>query len=82
MPQTFTALTASTCSPRSSRAMGNRPKLKEGPLHPKPDAETLSASNVAPVGSIKVKDKVVDSGPTELVDMEALRTSPAHKTAL
>jgi hypothetical protein len=51
-------------------------------LHPKPDAETLSASNVAPVGPTKVKDKVVDSGPTEPVDMEALNKSPAHKTAL
>ena len=51
-------------------------------MHPKPDAETLSVSNVAPVGPTKVYDKVVDSGPTELVDMEALNKSPAHNTAV
>ncbi len=51
-------------------------------MHPQPDSETLSKSNVAPFGSVKVYDKVVDSGPTELVDMEALNKSPAHKTAL
>ena len=62
--------------------MGERAKLKDGPLHPKPDDETSPLSNVAPIGSIKVYDKVVDSGPTELVDMEALNKSPAHSTAL
>ena len=62
--------------------MGDRPKLKEGPLHPKPDAETSSLSNVAPVGPTKVYDKVVVSGPAEPVDMEALNKSPAHNTAV
>ena len=62
--------------------MGDRPKLKEGPLQPKPEAETSSLSKVAPVGPTKVYDKVVDSGPSEPVDMEALNKSPAHNTAL
>ena len=53
-PQTLVALTASRCPPRSSRAMGDRPKLKEGPLQPKPEAETSSLSKVAPVGPTKV----------------------------
>ena len=34
--------------------MDDRPKLKEGPLQPKPEAETSSLSKVAPVGPTKV----------------------------
>ena len=81
-PHVLVALTASTYSPRFSRAVGGRAKLNDGPLHPRPDADTSSLSKVAPMGPINVYVKVVNSGPVELVDIEAVSRSPAHNTAL
>ena len=82
VPQVLFALMASAYVPRVSNDKGGSAKLREGPLHPRPDAVTLSFARVAPEGSIRVYDSVVAAGPAEFVDMEALNRSPAHKTEL